>query len=447
MQPAADLTRPVERVDCILVAVESPETAAGAIAVGSELARANGAQLVLVSVLSPVEEAGVMGLDARAVEEDRAHAVIEQFAEEARALGVNAHAHTVRGAQPAETISEVARTVGAHLVVVGRRGRSDLARAVLGDTTARVIAAADCPVLVVPRSARMWKNRILLASDGSAASWAGVSIAAVCARAHGLPVTVLSVEVPRHSAERQAEAQQIVDRTVAELHKQGVDAQGRIARGTASEEVIKMASEVNADLVVIGSEGRSGLGRVILGSNSQAILGATQSAVLVTTAPSTADADDASQRPSGSAGAASGETSPITFLVVVDASEEMPRALDFACRRAHVTGGRVALLQVLPASADRTPLAIAAAARLRMAAETVERTLGEPAIIHVRNGVASQQVMELLTSEPAINALVLAASTDPNGPGPLIVDLVTRHAADLTIPVVIVPGRKDAGRA
>ena len=41
---------------------------------------------------------------------------------------------------------------------------------------------------------------------------------------------------------------------------------------------------------------------------------------------------------------------------------------------------------------------------------------------------------------PAISILVLAAGTGPEGPGPLIMDLIGRVAARLRIPITIVPG-------
>lgn len=50
---------------------------------------------------------------------------------------------------PSEKIVEVAEAEGADLIVVGSRGRSKLAKMLLGSVASRVIASAPCPVLVV----------------------------------------------------------------------------------------------------------------------------------------------------------------------------------------------------------------------------------------------------------------------------------------------------------
>jgi nucleotide-binding universal stress UspA family protein len=69
-----------------------------------------------------------------------------------RRRGVHASLHVVRGAlgPPGRHIAEVARMVGADLVIVTPRGRSPLAGAVAGSTTLAMIAEAPCPVLALP---------------------------------------------------------------------------------------------------------------------------------------------------------------------------------------------------------------------------------------------------------------------------------------------------------
>ena len=75
----------------------------------------------------------------------------------------------------------------------------------------------------------------------------------------------------------------------------------------------------------------------------------------------------------------------------------------------------------------------------RIGAE-IERMLGERPVIHLKTGDPSQHLLELLRSEPSINAVILAASADPRGPASLIIDLVSKHAAELPVPIMVVPG-------
>ena len=438
--PITDLT-----LTTILLTLDDAEASAGAIKVATQLASDTGAELVVLSVLPAPEGYGLMGLDARAVEEERASSMVERIAADAKTAGVNARAHAVRGDSPAEVIVEAGRELKADVIVLGRRGRNDLARAMLGDLTARVIGAASSPVLVVPRAASLPRKRLLLASDGSPASERAGRTAALCAKLISLPVTVMSVEVPDHEAHRQAEAQKIVARTVNFLRVRGVDADGKVARGTPPEEIVKMAGEVGADLIVVGSEGRSGLGRVMLGGNCQAVIGKSTCPVLVTTAHM--PEYRAPQPPAAPIQNVQPVAPPPprrTFLVVADETAEMQVAIDYACRRAHATGGTVTLLRVVNTAAQdakpTTEKETAERERLRRTAAQIEKVLGEPPVTHLRYGDPSQQVLDVIANEPSISALVLAASADPRGPGPLITELVTRHAGALLIPLMIVPG-------
>ena len=440
----------------ILLAVDDYDAGNGAIKTAIELAADTGAELVVLSVLPVSEGLGLMGLDAQRAEEDSITSMVDRIAADARAGGVNARAQTTRGSDPAEAIVKVGRELKADVIVVGRRGRSDLARAMLGDMTARVIGASSSPVLVVPRAGVISRHRILLASDGSPASERATRTAALCAKLVRLPVTVLSVEVPEHTPERQGEAMNIVERTVLQMHERGIDATGKVARGTPPDEIIRCAAEANADLIVIGSEGRSGLGRVMLGGNCQAVIGKSTCPVLVTTAqmiefqaprtrpPKAAETAGANQAAGQAAGQTSGHTSGQTgavpprrtFLVVADDTPDMPAAIDYACRRAHATGGTVALLRVMAATDNERAVREGVG---RIGAE-IERMLGERPAIHLKTGDPSQHLLELLRSEPSINAVILAASADPRGSASLIIDLMSKHAAELPVPIMVVPG-------
>ena len=428
----------------ILLAVDDYDAGIGAIKTAIQLSANTGAELVVLSVLPMSQGLELMGLDARRAEEDSITSMVDRIAADARAAGVNARAQTTRGTDPADVIVKAGRDMKADVIVVGRRGRSDLARAMLGDMTARVIGAASSPVLVVPRAANLSRSRILLASDGSAASERATRTAALCARLVRLPVTVLSVEVPEHPLERQAEAMKIVERTVLSMHERGIDASGKVARGTPPDEIIRCAADAQADLIVIGSEGRSGLGRVMLGGNCQAVIGKSTCPVLVTTAQMIEYQAPRTRPPkpveTAAANLAAGQPPRRTFLVVVDDTDDMPAAIDYACRRAHATGGTVALLRVIaPASPGAADERATREGLGRIAAE-IERILGEPPAVHLKSGDPSRHLLDLLRAQPSINAVIVASSADPRGASPLIVDLVTKHAANLPVPLMVVPG-------
>ena len=138
------------------------------------------------------------------------------------------------------------------------------------------------------------------------------------------------------------------------------------------------------------------------------------------------------------------------FLVVIDDTPESTRALLFAGRRALHTGGAVVLLYVISPSeftqwvgvenimrAEATEQAEAA---LGKAADYVrDKTMIEPQVV-IREG---QQAEELVEDDEDIAVLVLAASTEKEGPGPLVTALAGKAAGTFPVPITLVPGHLD----
>ena len=137
------------------------------------------------------------------------------------------------------------------------------------------------------------------------------------------------------------------------------------------------------------------------------------------------------------------------FLVVVDESPEMRNALRYACRRAKRTGGRVALLYVMPPPEGQTWGGVADLMReeaRQEAEQTVARyadvaatMTGQPPAIHIREGKSRDELVKLLNEDRSICVLVLGAASTGEGPGPLVTAF-TRAGSGLRIPLTIVPG-------
>jgi nucleotide-binding universal stress UspA family protein len=151
----------------------------------------------------------------------------------------------------------------------------------VGEATRNVIGFADCSVLVVPRLADMWRTRILVAIDGSRHADMAAVYAGRLARIARLPVSVVSVARPQFDEARRAEGRDAVERTRAALSADGIDAEGVFLEGDPAGAVTALARERGADLVVVGSHGRTGLGRLLLGSVSEGVIGQAECPVLV----------------------------------------------------------------------------------------------------------------------------------------------------------------------
>ena len=138
------------------------------------------------------------------------------------------------------------------------------------------------------------------------------------------------------------------------------------------------------------------------------------------------------------------------FLVIVDETEEMHAALVFACLRARRTGGRVALLRVIEplefqhwGSVARLMLLEAreeAEALVQRLSEDVYTISGKVPVLHIREGGAAEEVLQLIDEEPQISVLVLGADVGPSGPGPLVSQFTGKLITGLHVAMTIVPG-------
>lgn len=141
---------------------------------------------------------------------------------------------------------------------------------------------------------------------------------------------------------------------------------------------------------------------------------------------------------------------PRIFLVVVDESEEMRVALQYAARRARHTGGRVALLYVIEPSDLQQWMAVESLMReeqreeaerlLQKLSAEVSEMAGSMPTVYIREGRRRDELLALLDEEPSISILVLAAGTGPEGPGPLITALVGKMSGRMRVPITVVPG-------
>lgn len=141
------------------------------------------------------------------------------------------------------------------------------------------------------------------------------------------------------------------------------------------------------------------------------------------------------------------------FLVVADDTAEFQVALRFACRRARSTGGYVALLKVIePAvfehwSGVREEIARQqrqeAEASLQASAEYVQAETGLPPEFLIKEDDSTRAALkQVLSEDPDIKIMVLAAAVGGRGPGPLVTAIAKDGVkfGSRKVPITIVPG-------
>lgn len=224
---------------------------------------------------------------------------LKELAAPLRRTGVAGDEVVLRGDSVADLIVRDAAAWQADLIVTGSRGRGPITSMLLGSVAAAVSDHAPCPVLVARRPTC---TRIVLAEDGSEGSFEARRLLSRWEVFKGLPVTVVSVaQLPRTlrsgvaptmlDEARAAEAEMAAEvraaheglaRAAAEdLRVAGLKAQADLREGDPAAEIIAAAQRANADLIVIGSRGRSGITRALLGSVARNVLLHADCSVLI----------------------------------------------------------------------------------------------------------------------------------------------------------------------
>ncbi|MBI4679960.1 MAG: universal stress protein, partial [Nitrospirae bacterium] len=145
-------------------------------------------------------------------------------------------------------------------------------------------------VLVVPENTKIgWKN-ILLATDGSKYSNVATDRAIDFARSYGGELKVVSVvdvpsefyaEAPKavENMTRDAKAFTVGAKKSAEVY--GINSSTYIGEGEAYKVITDLAINEKADIIVMGSHGRTGLKRLLMGSVAEKVIGYAPCPVLV----------------------------------------------------------------------------------------------------------------------------------------------------------------------
>ena len=262
----------------ILLATDGSEYSAGAVRVAIDMARRDKAKLLIasVAVYNPEYASTVPGLLQTAL--DAAQRNVASVI--ATAEGVDYEVIIAEAQDPYRGIVDLAEEYAADIIVIGRRGKRGLARAMVGDATARVIGHASCNVMVVPRGAQGYRHGVLVATDGSRYGDAAAYAAGKMALAAGLPLAVASAVLPSHNEQRRREAVNAIDRVKLGLADQDISVTGVVAEGRPEQVILDQTRKAGADLIVMGTHGRTGLDRLLMGSVAERVIGFAECPVL-----------------------------------------------------------------------------------------------------------------------------------------------------------------------
>ena len=240
------------------------------------------------------------GLRIEAVEEE-SQQVLDDEVHRIEAAGDKVAGAHLRMGRPDAEILQVAEELEAGLVVVGSWGLGPIRRAVMGSVSISVVRHAHCPVMVVRDESggrEPAAGPIVLAVDGSEEAKLAARAATELSERTGSEVHLVSVLPTRermygphfYSAEMEeslleqarSEARTFLDTQSEEVRSGGGKAgQTYLATGRPDHEIVELAEEIGAGLIVVGSRGLGGVRRALMGSVSDSVVRHAHCAVLV----------------------------------------------------------------------------------------------------------------------------------------------------------------------
>jgi nucleotide-binding universal stress UspA family protein len=184
---------------------------------------------------------------------------------------------------PTEVIVSMAEEQKADLIVMGARGLGPIKERLLGSVSHRILALAPCATLIVNGPVKAMKQ-ILLPLEGPSDAEAAVRFLQLKPFHEAVELTLMTVlpwtEPPWPSgAASEAAATEMLEKqteyieSVAErLRVIGYQAHGVALVGTPATMILQQAATLRSDLILMGTRGRQGIARFVLGSVSHAVL-------------------------------------------------------------------------------------------------------------------------------------------------------------------------------
>ena len=209
---------------------------------------------------------------------------------------------TVVSTPPVAAVLREAARFDADVIVLGWRGHGAVRRFLVGSVSRGVVRDARCAVLVVRRRQREVR-RIVVGVDGSANAQRAVALLNRLPAPRGGHVTLVSAvdhmgvpshplapraaaatlvaEVKRINADRMAQAEKALASAEAALTGAGWRVRTRVTVGAPLRELLAIVDSADADLLVVGARGVSGMRRLLLGSVAEGALNRCPVPVLV----------------------------------------------------------------------------------------------------------------------------------------------------------------------
>jgi|AntDeeMinimDraft_6_1070357.scaffolds.fasta_scaffold00109_29 nucleotide-binding universal stress UspA family protein len=272
--------------DDILLATDGSDTASKAVMQGFEVAAKFDASVHILCVGAHADQAN--GKTSVTDAADSAETIIQNAKQKGRDFDVDVRL-AVRTGRPHREILAYADQQGIDLLVLGTQGRTGLRKFILGSVATSVVREATQPVLTVSKNVtnvRSTFHEILIPTSGrpgtSAAVAHGIELCtAYSAQVHAVYVVDDTISrVPAYLDTVREFGRDATDEVAVQAASTGVGTTRQILRGDPATKIQEYIGSHGVDLVVMGTERRTGVERLVLGSVTERVLASSPVPVL-----------------------------------------------------------------------------------------------------------------------------------------------------------------------
>ncbi len=246
--------------------------------------------LYVISVLPTYEgDLELIGVDnIKKIIEGPVQELIDEAKNIAKAAGRDIKTEARYG-EPFQEIIDYAQDIGAHVIIMGRKGLSMMERQLIGSVTAKVVVHSDRDVMVLPQGAKIKWSKLLVAVDQSEFAKRAFLRGVELAKIHGSSLEVVHVIFtfgkfcgvpPEAVKEIRARANAYMEQLQKMAKDRGVDVSTNVLEGEVHEGIADAAQEKEVDIIIMGSRGMSGIKRLMLGSVTEKVIGMVDCPVL-----------------------------------------------------------------------------------------------------------------------------------------------------------------------
>ncbi len=269
---------PISKLETLLLATDRSAFSEGAEREAINFAKKCSTRLYIMTVLESNPEYETIGANFFRKEEEEARKFLETLKGKALQEGVECEVALREGDDPYRQIVDEAAGKKADMIIIGKHGRTGFLKLLMGKVAANVIGHAPCKVLVVPKAARIGFQKILIATDGSTHSIAATSEAIGIAKKTGSHVLALSAA---HSEPELKEAKKNLDNVLEMARKEGIQIGETLTPvGRPYDVIVETAAGRGVDLIVMGTYGKTGVTKILMGSSTEKVVGLAGCAVL-----------------------------------------------------------------------------------------------------------------------------------------------------------------------